>query len=394
LEYDLSPAVLREHVETIRRNGAHLLAIINDILDISKIEAGKITVERRACWPRSLVAEVVSLIEPQAKAKHLTLTAEYCGPLPEKILTDPTRLRQILMNLLGNAIKFTELGSVQVRVRMLTPPDAAPARLGFEVLDTGIGMTAEQQAMLFQPFSQADSSMSRRYGGTGLGLAISQRFAQILGGAITVASEPDRGSRFLVAIETGPLDGVPMLESPTDTAPAVKGRAAGGAETRVRLSGRILLAEDGPDNQRLISFLLKKAGAEVTVAANGQIALDHYFQACEEGRPFGCILMDMQMPVMDGYEATRELRRAGCLTPILALTAHAMCGDREKCLEAGCTDYATKPIDRNHLLTLVAQHLRAPVSTARAAGAVAAPVPSSAWANPWAASLSAVLTHV
>jgi CheY-like chemotaxis protein len=340
------------------------------------------------------VAEVVSLIEAQAKAKNLTLTADFCGPLPERIRTDPTRLRQILMNLLGNAIKFTERGGVRVAVRMLTPADADAARLGFEVIDSGIGMTADQQARLFRPFSQADSSMSRRYGGTGLGLAISQRFAQMLGGDITIHSEPGRGSRFLVAIETGPLEGVPMRTSIADAAPTDKGCTPDRPPAKIRLRGRILLAEDGPDNQRLIGLLLRKAGADVSLADNGQIALDQYYRAEAEGRPFDCIVMDMQMPVVDGYEATRALRRAGRTTPIIALTAHAMRGDREKCLEAGCCDYATKPIDRNHLLTVVAQHLDPQVPTPTVACAFGTPSPPAALASAWGAGSLPELTSV
>ena len=365
LEPDPSPADRQKNVETIRRNGAHLMGIINDVLDISKIEAGKMTVERVACSPCRIAGEVVSSMRARAAAKNLALEVECCMPLPETIRSDLIRLRQILMNLVGNAVKFTESGGVRLVVRMLDSPQAANPRIGFEVIDTGVGMTPEQVPSIFTPFSQGDTSMARRYGGTGLGLTISKRFAEMLGGDITVWSEPGKGSRFLVAVETGPLDGVRMLESCDQAPGGPKEQATGSTPAGGGLSGRILLAEDGPDNQRLISLILKKAGAEVIVAENGKDALKKALAASpalgrrqeEPTEPFQVILMDMQMPVLDGYQATRRIREAGCRTPIIALTAHAMHGDRKKCLQAGCDDYVTKPIDRRALVELVARYL-------------------------------------
>ena len=364
LEEGLPPQTQQEYVETIRRNGTHLLAIINDILDLSKIEAGKMTLERTLCSPRTMANEVVSLLRPRALAKRLAMDLEYVGSLPETIMTDPTRLRQVLMNLLGNAVKFTEIGRVCLRVKMVEPLEPAHPRLMFEVLDTGIGMTPEQTTMIFHPFSQADDSMTRRFGGTGLGLTISKRFAEMLGGDIRVESYLGEGSIFSLTIETGPLDGVALQEQCTE---AILGATAPTTRTPVaeqRLRGRILLAEDGPDNQRLISAILGKAGADVTVAENGQVAIEQYLKAQREGHPFDCLLMDMQMPVLDGYAAVRQLRQIGCTTPIIALTAHAMRGDCEKCLGAGCTDYACKPIQRRELLTLLAKHLHADAAPA------------------------------
>jgi len=358
LDEALSKADRQEFVETIRRNGDHLLAIVNDILDISKIEAGKMAIERVAFSLCGLVNEIVSLMRAHAAAKNLSLDVEFCGPLPETIQSDKTRLRQILMNLVGNAVKFTELGGVRLVVRMLSPPTVSHPRIGFEVIDTGMGLAPEQLATLFDPFSQADTSTSRRFGGTGLGLAISKRFAEMLGGDITVQSEPGKGSRFLVTVDTGPLEGVPMAEGVDEVLHASKKPGAKSASMAPRLSGRVLLAEDGPANQRLISFVLSKAGAEVTVAENGQIALDEIRRAAEAGRPFDVVLMDMQMPVLDGYDATRRLREVGWRVPVIALTAHAMQGDRQKCLAAGCDDYATKPIDHGALVGLVARYCR------------------------------------
>ncbi|HEV7733960.1 MAG TPA: ATP-binding protein [Candidatus Binatia bacterium] len=335
------------HLETIRRNGEHLLSLINDILDLSKIEAGKLTVERIACPVGELVDGVAALMDARAREKGLTFAVEYPGPVPERIRADPTRLRQILMNLLGNAIKFTEPGgTVRLVVRL---SDGPPPRLRFDVVDTGIGVAPDVRERLFMPFMQADPSTSRRYGGSGLGLTISRRLARMLGGDITVESTPGQGSTFSVDVDPGALAGVPRIVPVRATAVAI----APAPRPAVRLDGRLLLAEDAPDNQRLITFHLRRAGADVAVAENGRVAVDMALA----GEPYDLILMDMQMPELDGYDATAELRRAGYRGPIIALTAHAMDGDREKCLHAGCDDFATKPIDRDALLALVRRHL-------------------------------------
>ena len=347
----------RSAVYTIKRNGEHLLGLINDILDLSKIEAGKLEVERISCSPVKIVADVASLMRVRAQAKNLPLDIEYAGSIPESIHCDPVRLRQILINLIGNAIKFTETGRVCVLTRLVQCSDR-PSWLQFDVIDTGIGMTQEQVVRLFKPFMQADSSTSRRFGGTGLGLSISKRLAKLLGGDILVSSTPGKGSTFSVTIETGTLDGVQMLEAPAEAMAEGKREPKPNAVTDVKLDCRILLAEDGPDNQRLISFVLKKAGAQVTVAENGQEALQQVLAAKDAGRPFEVVLMDMQMPVMDGYTATQELRQAGYDGPIIALTANAMLGDDEKCREVGCDDYLTKPIDRTKFLPVIASHVQ------------------------------------
>jgi CheY-like chemotaxis protein len=282
----------------------------------------------------------------RAAEKRLTLAMECAGPVPATIRSDPVRLRQVLMNLLSNAVKFTERGTVTVRVA--TEAGGTP-RVKFEVEDTGIGMTEEQMAGLFRPFTQADSSTTRRFGGTGLGLAITRRLADALGGEVSVRSAPGRGSTFSVTVGAGDLRGVPMVETledpPEPAAPApTSGAPAPG------LAMRVLLAEDGPDNQRLIAFHLRRAGASVDLAENGRAALDMTLEAAGAGRPYDVVLMDMQMPEMDGYTATEELRRRGYRGAIVALTAHAMTGDRERCLAAGCDEYLTKPIDRARLI--------------------------------------------
>jgi len=356
LDQDQSAQERTECVQIIHRNGEHLLAIINDILDLSKIEAGKMAVERIEFSPTHVVAEVASLMRERAVDKNLSFDVEYVGTIPQTIRSDPTRIRQILINLVGNSVKFTERGGVRLIVGMADDVEAADPRLRFEVVDTGIGMSEEQLDRLFKPFTQADSSTTRKFGGTGLGLTISRRLAEVLGGGITVQSTSGHGSSFAVTVETGPLTGVTMIEA------ACEGMAAPDANRKQKdqvstLDARILLAEDGPDNQRLISFLLGKAGAEVTVAENGRIAVDKALAAIRAGQPFDLILMDMQMPVLNGYDATAELRAKGYKGPIIALTAHAMASDREKCLKSGCDGFATKPINHGTLLETVSAHL-------------------------------------
>jgi signal transduction histidine kinase/AmiR/NasT family two-component response regulator len=348
-----------EATRTIKRNGEHLVRLIDDILDLSKIESGRMTTERMAYSPCRLVAEVTSLVRVRADAKGLSLKVEYAGPVPETIQTDPTRLRQILINLLGNAIKFTEVGDVRLIIRFVN--DEHHRAMQFDVVDHGLGMTEEQVARLFQPFTQADASTTRKFGGTGLGLAISKRLAELLGGDITVAeTRSGAGTRMRVTVATGPLDGVRMIADPLAATVLAPDQTSGPATgDRPRLHGcRILLAEDGPDNQRLIAHMLKKASAEVTVVENGQFATEAALAARDRGLPFDVVLMDMQMPVMDGYKATALLRKEGYRGPIIALTAHAMASDKEKCLAAGCDDYASKPIDCQRLLVTIGRHVR------------------------------------
>ena len=339
---------------TIRKNGEYLIGIINDILDLSKIEAGQLEVEQVQCSPCHVLSEVASLMRVPAKAKNLPLRIEYQGPIPETIHSDPTRLRQILINLVGNAIKFTETGEIRLVARLVNAEGRNP-KLTVEVVDSGIGMTENQIAKLFRPFQQADMSTTRKFGGTGLGLIISKRLAEQLGGDITVRSRPQEGSTFTVTIATGSLDCVRMRDSSSEAQLSDSAEKTPIA-SRVKLDCRVLLAEDGLDNQRLITLLLKKAGAEVTVAENGKIAHDLALASQADANPFDVILMDMQMPVMDGYEATRKLREAGYTGPIIAATAHAMSTDQAECLTVGCDDYLSKPIQRDQLISLVAKY--------------------------------------
>ncbi len=349
-------------VDPICRNGKHLLSLINEILDLSKIEAGRFETERLDCDPTAVISEVANLMRPRAREKGIDFRVKYVTAIPQTIHTDPTRLRQILANLLSNAVKFTSQGEVRITVRLLGANRPEP-KIRFEVSDTGIGMTDAQLEGGFQAFRQADASTSRKYGGTGLGLAISDRLAGLLGGRLKATSAVGQGSCFSLTLPTGSLEGIRMIDPNAEVG---HGEAAKDADkvvrAPVRLDCRVLLAEDGLDNQRLVSLLLRKAGAEVTIAENGKEAFELATGAPEDGqpslplveRPFDVILMDMQMPVMDGYEATRRLRQAGYCGPIIALTAHAMSHDRQKCIDAGCDDYLVKPIDRAGLLETVA----------------------------------------
>jgi len=300
----------------------------------------------------------------RAEMHKLSLSTEFPGPVPETIETDPTRLRQILINLVGNAIKFTRAGNVRIAAH-LHIEKGLPPRMQFDIIDTGIGMSEEQITHVFQPFMQADMSTSRQFGGPGLGLTISRRLAEILGGTIHVQSVLEKGTMFSVLIDPGNLEGVPMLADPAEA--VLKRRSLHGEHERdvIKLNGRVLLVEDGIDNQRLIALLLKKAGVEVTVAENGLVALEKIIASqtpADKEQPmqwetFDVILMDMQMPVLDGYETTRRLRTMGYIGPIIALTAHAMSQDRQLCLDAGCDDYLEKPVDQQSLLETIAQYM-------------------------------------
>ena len=344
-----------EMIRTVKLNGEHLLQIINDILDLSKIEAGKLEVESSPCSPCQVLADVVAMMDVRAKKKGLSLGLEYDGTIPRTIQSDATRLRQILINLAGNAVKFTKNGEVRLVARVLEVQSDSP-KLQVDVIDTGVGMTEEQVGRLFVPFQQADTSTTRKFGGTGLGLAISKRLAQSLGGDIVVESEFGRGSKFTVTVDTGPLEGVEFVEDPTEAKVSLTPTNRHAVQGTL-VNCRVLLAEDGPDNRRLISLLLRKAGVEVELVENGLAAHDLAMNSQAEGTPFDVILMDMQMPIMDGYEATLRLREAGYAGPIIALTAHAMSTDREKCLHAGCDDHMAKPVDREGLISLISKYV-------------------------------------
>ncbi|MCC5860543.1 MAG: response regulator [Gammaproteobacteria bacterium] len=363
LEKPDAAADTESHARTIQTHAKHLLAIINDILDMSKIEVGQMKTERVKTDPVQIVEEVASLMRPHALKKGLDFAVDYTGDIPALIHSDPTRLRQILLNLVGNAIKFTDSGRIRVEVTCLQEQQ----QMAFRISDTGIGMTEAQRARVarFEAFVQADSGTTRRFGGTGLGLRISSRLAELLGGSLTLDSAHGAGSEFSVTVATGALEGVAFRELSTADSALLAAQHSHRSATTLLVSDtarslagvRVLLAEDGVDNQRLVRFHLTKAGAEVAVAENGQLAVEHVLSAAPDQRP-ELVLMDMQMPVLDGYAATRRIRADGYTAPIIALTAHAMSGDRDRCLEAGCDDYLTKPIDKQLLVSTCARWLR------------------------------------
>ena len=355
-----SPSELLDFVQAIRRNGEHLLEIINDILDLSKVDSGKMTIERTPCSPARIAAEIESIMRVRAIEKGISLKVEFATPVPEAISSDPTRIRQILVNLVGNSVKFTHKGEVQVFLGL--HEEQGRPMMRFEVRETGIGLTPEQQTLIFEPFAHADNSTTRKFGGTGLGLTISRRLAEMMGGRLTVSSALGVGSTFTLTVPTGPIEGVRMFHSPADVAldPETD------AETRIvdHLHARILLAEDGLDNQQIISLNLREAGSEVTIVDNGLDAVESAMTALARGAPFDVILMDMQMPALDGYQATARLRGKGYRGAIIALTAHAMAGDRDRCMAVGCDDYLTKPIRSTRLITTIARYVPGPATSA------------------------------
>ncbi|WP_417730013.1 PAS domain-containing protein [Rosistilla oblonga] len=334
------------HVRTIRRNGDFLLDIINDILDISKIEAGKFEISHERFAPNRLVEDVRSIMEVRASERKLELDVEYQGLIPSEIQSDPKRLKQILINLVGNAIKFTTEGRVNILVRFL---QGQSPRLQFDVVDSGIGMSERQKRRLFQPFSQGDGNVNREFGGTGLGLAISKRLTEMLGGEISVRSNLSQGSTFTVTIATGDVQEVPMIQprlaceaSPSDT-----------ATSEIRLDCGVLVVDDRRDIRFLSKLLLTKAGARVDEAEDGEVALQMVREKRNQGGEYDLILLDMQMPRLDGYQTAEQLRRMDYTGPIIALTADAMQGDMSRCIESGCNDYLSKPINVERLTEMV-----------------------------------------
>jgi signal transduction histidine kinase/ActR/RegA family two-component response regulator len=348
-------ATRQNYGQIVRRNGQHLLAVIDDILDLSKIEAGKLDIEPMPCALIELLADLVSLMQVRANQRGLELSLEFVTDVPEFVITDPTRLRQILLNLVSNSIKFTVVGRVRIGVAYAQDLDTVT----IEVTDTGIGMTPDQLTRAFEPFAQAESATVRRFGGSGLGLAISQRLAVALGATLTARSEVGKGSAFTLRLSAHVPAGTrrlrSLLERPASPSDLASGVAAATAPDR--LVGRVLVAEDGPDNQLLLRTILEQRGLEVTVVDDGRKAIAAVLEAKRFGVPYDLILMDMEMPELDGYETTRQLVRIGIAAPIVALTAHAMAGQQEKCVQAGCRDYMSKPVDRRALIALVARYL-------------------------------------
>lgn len=344
----------KQTAETICRHGSHLLSLINDVLDLSKFESGNLSVERVAVRPTLLVTDVVDLYRTRAEQRGVDLDLVIEPGLPGEVSTDPTRLRQVLINLIGNALKFTEQGCVRLEVGF----DEHRDLMRFSLSDTGIGMTAEQLGVIrrFESFRQADESTTRQYGGTGLGLAISSQIVRALGGELRVESSYGRGSTFSFEITVGRIS--------SDSAGLKLAGELGDSSGAVDLTGaHVLVVDDGADNRRLFAHHLKRAGASVDLAEHGQDAIDQLRHSLAGGQRFSLVLMDMQMPVLDGCEATRRLRAMGWTIPILAATANTAPEDREQCIEAGCDGFVSKPISKIDLLRtcvdVIARHNRA-----------------------------------
>ena len=334
-------------VETIIRNGNSLLQIINDILDLSKIDAQKLQITPQPVQPSELLADIESLMTPSADSKRIGFSIHFDGPIPKEIQTDPIRLRQILVNLVGNAIKFTDRGFVRVDVRY----ELATGKLRFKIRDTGIGIADEHRHRIFESFEQADSSHSRSFGGTGLGLAISRRLALALGGDISVESELNAGSAFELCIDCGDVSRSDLI----DATLRIRSEKRSSPEPRLLPQCTVLAVDDRRDIRFLVRRLVENAGGTVIDATNGQEAVDLLVKKQDFSDSIDVVVMDMQMPIMDGYAAARRLRELNCAVPILALTANAMVEDREACLNAGCNDYCTKPIDARIFLEKIQQ---------------------------------------
>jgi len=347
----------REFAETVQRSGDSLLAIINDVLDYSKIEAGRMTVEQIEFDLRAVCEEVRAILQPALSERKLVMSLAYDATLPQFVQGDPVRIRQILLNLAGNAVKFTERGAVLIEVSRHDPN-----QIKFTVTDTGIGITTQQMDLLFRRFTQANSSTTRRYGGTGLGLAISKTLVELMGGSIGAQSDPGAGSTFwftlplIAALNSPPASSstAPLLTTVADGLPRAPPFAAGAAEQ----GGRLLLVEDNFVNQRVAVYMLAKLGHQVEVAKHGREAIDMLSRSC-----YDLVLMDCQMPEMDGFEATRIIRdRASSVldheVPVVAMTANAYPEDRARALACGMNDFLAKPVDRPVLAHMLAKWLK------------------------------------
>ena len=338
-------------IKTIKQNGVYLCDLLNDILDLSKIESGKLEVHIEPQSPVEILADVRSLMAVRATEKSLTLNVEFEGKIPDPIETDRKMLRQVLINLVGNAIKFTDEGYVRIEATWLEDNEM----LQFSITDTGMGIPDDRIDTLFQPFEQLDNSATRVAGGSGLGLAISRRLVEQLGGQLTVESVVDEGSTFRVNLPVGSLDDAKWILP--DAGALLREPAKKVDEDLPSLSGRILAVDDRPEIRYLVRRFVEAAGGQVETANNGNEAIENWKAAHQSDKPFDAVVMDVQMPTMDGLEATRRLRAEGFKGTIIALTANALRRDQAKCLEAGCDDFLPKPIDQTQLIHALAKHL-------------------------------------
>ncbi|MCL2348576.1 MAG: ATP-binding protein [Planctomycetaceae bacterium] len=357
---ELSKNKLEESAHIIRNNAKYLLHILNDILDYSKIEAEMLKVEIKPFRLDKLLAEMESLFRAVTAEKNLSFKITNTTAFPNEILTDPIRMKQVLLNLIGNAVKFTSQGGIHVNISWAGNTNIGFGQLRIDISDTGVGISEDSLEKIFTPFEQQDNSTTRKYGGTGLGLAISRRLMRLLCGNLTVKSTQGKGSCFSIFLpqytssETVWSQSLQLgLKENTSTKPELRENISSALAGR-----RVLLVEDSKDNQRLFSLILRKSGAEVLLADNGRQAVEMVEEIMLRENSFDLILMDMQMPVMDGYTATDLIRKMGYEKPIIALTAHAMSEERIKCIAAGCNDFVTKPILRDALITAVLSNLR------------------------------------
>ena len=360
LDTQTSDAERSEYLHVIRRNGEDVLTTLGDLVDLFRLQSGNIALERIEISPFEIIHEVASYTRDDALERSLGFDVEYEGKVPEKIVTDVERVRQVLVTLVSNAIQFTSSGRIHI-VTKLTDAEASGQRLlQFNVVDSGVGMNPEQSETVFDAFSSSGHGESRATGGTGLGLAISRQLACLLGGDLKVESTMGSGSCFSLTIDPGPLNNVKLVEKRTSSSRSLPATPEEEPVPVTNLSGRVLVAEDTADVRHWLCGILRKTGLGVEAAENGEAAYDMALAARELGQEFNVILMDMQMPVLSGYEATRKLRERGYQGIIIALTSHAMEGDREECIRAGCDSYAVKPIDRVELVTRLASYLKLP----------------------------------
>lgn len=373
----------QKHLGTIHSSGRHLLELINDILDLSKVESGQLEVDLSVCEPHTLVAQVIEILSVRAREKNVSLVFDPIGLLPAGIRCDAARLRQIVTNLVGNAIKFTERGEVRVSMQLID--DAETPRLQVTVKDSGIGIDSDKLESIFEPFVQADVSVSRRFGGTGLGLAISRRFARALGGDIQASSVPGEGSVFVVTLPTGPLNGVRRLAA-EEIGRVVQSahEVAATAQWRFR-DRRVLVVDDGPENRELVRLVLEECGIVVDEAEDGVVGVEKVLNG-----HYDAVLMDIQMPRLDGLAACRLLHDRGSRSPVIALTAHAMKGFEDDMRRAGFDRWLTKPIDLDAMLTMLGGLL----GGERAETTASAMLAEDVWTKPAAAASPIVSRYV
>ena len=337
-----------DYLEIVQRNGTQLSRLVDDLLDLSKIEAGRLEIENVECSLSTIFEEVLDLFGLAADRKGVRLQVQYLNPIPEKIVGDPVRFKQILVNIVGNALKFTDSGSITISARYQAPEHSKAARLAISVSDTGRGLTQNEKGRLFQPFCQADASVSRKYGGTGLGLSLSKKLARLLGGDLQLSySAPGKGSVFNVEVQVMCVDDVAMLSEFGQTVCWPNLGPSGGCRNALQ-GTRILVVDDTADNRGLMRKFLEAAGAWVETASDGNEGIEKALSA-----KYDIVLMDIQMPGTDGLQATTILREKNYKSPILALTAHAMKQDRQRCLDAGCSDHLPKPVRREELIRRV-----------------------------------------